>query len=342
VGFFGFGAIPGGFTAGSVLGHRGEFGPVFVPSTPASQWTFRPNTLANFISGGVAFGNGFYIVVGGSSLVNSPGLTGRSADGINWAAHPTPNMIRSFLTAVAFGNNVFLTGGLNTQVFRSIDNGLTWTLVGAPFGATDGVAALAYNGVLFCALATSGAYAISGDNGSTWTNPATITVQTWFNDTLIFDGAQFVAVGLQNVTGFSSIYTSPDGTTWTETVLDNTSTFTFASLCFTGTHYIVADVNSATVRRALTPAGLAVAANIATGLSTGATFNGNGLAAGGGRVVMATSDPVNSAASSTDDGLTWTAENLNYIDGDNATDVIFANGLFVAVGNDSNISTRTP
>lgn len=213
---------------------------------------------------------------------------------------------------------VWLMGTQLSGYYVSTDNGVDWagpdTL---PVGfATQNVILAAASGApndLFVLLGDSTGnnnYAVSTNNGGTFTVPATYNNNGWI--ALIWDGTQFVGLARQAVTSLVVVVTSPDGATWTETVIaaGNNPSYT-AGLSHdtsTGKYLIGADVTTGNpfVRTATTPAGLSTASDVNTNLNAGNglfyTIVGDGLfwafdASGG--------------VASSHDGDTWTRATLN-------------------------------
>ena len=73
--------------------------------------------------------------------------------------------------------------------------------------------AIAWNGTVFCAIATSSAIAATSPDGITWTQRTLPVSSTWTG--IAWNGTVFCVVAL-----FSANYvTSPDGITWTQRTL---------------------------------------------------------------------------------------------------------------------------
>ncbi len=337
-GFFGAGVIPGGVVLGNLLAKAGQFGPIFTATATVSGWVKQTAANPNAALSGVVYGNGQFVTVGDDGTLTA-GEVETSPNAVAWTGRANP-FAQPFIQVARYAGGVWLAGGSASALIRSTDNAVTWANV-APGPALNGaIIDLQNNGVTWLALSSGvgpNNYAVSGDGGLTWVNPATLTDQNFFD--CIYDGTQFVAVGIQSGTFFSALYTSVDGSTWTETVLDNTGANLFISLVFSAGVYILADGATATVRRSATLAGLPGAANLATGLGAPAGASGHTFAAGGGRLVLGLGVS-SKIGTSTDNGLTWSAEDPHFVANDVVQGVAYGAGQFVAVGADANISTR--
>lgn len=124
----------------------------------------------------------------------------------------------TFMTSIAYANGQFVAAG--DHVLISPD-GLSW---GAPIaipGHAGFVASVAGDGsghwVAVGGSTVGSNYAVSSDNGATWSTPGVSSVGSWFQAVYDTVGAQFVALGSQDGTGTNAIYISADnGSTWTE------------------------------------------------------------------------------------------------------------------------------
>lgn len=330
--------------------------------------------------GGALTGDGSYNGGGGGG---GGGLIWTSRGQIGGALHT--------LASVARSGTILITGG-DTEVFRSLDHGTTWTSIHTlPFNLVN-IAAGSANTVCVCGsvtgvnqgslarsldsgttwadftpfpnntignqigtdgtghwvmlggIAAQGQVFQSADNGANWSGPGAFTNRSWSNTNLLWvnSAALFVALGLQTGTGFPTINTSLDlGTTWVETVLDNTGLLSFAGLSFNSTLglYILGLSSADQIRVSSTPAGLAIAPNISTGLTDG----GCNAALGAGSLLYAFG--FNGGVSNSTDGSTWTPGTLNFQPPGNNNEAFSAlydplTPVTVAVGRDGNVATQ--
>jgi len=72
------------------------------------------------------------------------------------------------INSVAYGNGVWLVGGISGSIARSTDNGLTWgSLISTPFGSSA-ITALTYGNGVWLAVSDPAKIARSVDNGASW------------------------------------------------------------------------------------------------------------------------------------------------------------------------------
>ncbi len=231
-----------------------NIGGYFFSSTDSTAWTksTRYATLANFpvIINDLTFANGTWVAVGrgygGGSIANAEGeILGyrmgiiTSTNGTTWTLRqendtttaPANENIGRTLHGVAFGSSAWVAVGLGGNIYRSTNNGTTWTAIANSI--TNGSSTIthlysvAYANGAFVAVGTSpnstnGTPVIlrSTDDGLTWStvslggSPA--TRQTL--NRIRVNGGQFHAVG-----DGGAYILSTDGLTWTARSTTNTS-----------------------------------------------------------------------------------------------------------------------
>lgn len=160
--------------------------------------------------------------------------------------------------------------GSGHVVWYSTDGGVTFT--GGPDFAAN-AASIVSNGsnlmvMLLNGTIAGGNYAISTDHGVTWTQQNTFTGSAaWgsggsIQNTAFWDGTQFVSLLMQTGTGNAQIATSGDGVHWTASAyLAFTQSITFGAGIYMGCNGIDDNVYFAS-----TPAGIATASPVSTGL----------------------------------------------------------------------------
>jgi hypothetical protein len=239
---------------------------------PSGLWTAQvtPNTSGWLAA--ASDGAGHVLAV-----ANDKTVWRSSNGGVSWAARTSIVDAGGLGFLMAFGNGVFIIGGSASNVHRSADGGATWSTIAT--GAINGVGSdtvlmiitdgagrwvAGINGAS-ASTGTIANYAVSTDNGLTWT-PANNSFKNngWVSvHSGIWDGSQFVAVGEQLGTGTNTIDTSPDGVTWTQTVVPGPAgTAPFNNpIVFAAGVYIAAAIDNG-VFVAATPAGVATATEI--------------------------------------------------------------------------------
>lgn len=168
------GSVPQGAPAVVAVGNWG----LRLATSDGASW----NTCGNSSTGNdhspdllrnVAYGNGVFIAVGGDSNA----MVMRSVDGIHWEEdlHPTsacggesfPASCSNWSGGVAYGDGVWVAGGGNGALMKSLDDGLTWTGIDAPT-RPPAVRDVAFGDGVFVA-GTDAGVAVSTDEGDSWT-----------------------------------------------------------------------------------------------------------------------------------------------------------------------------
>lgn len=152
-----------------------------------------------------AYASGDTIIVARSNSSQSR----RSTDGGDtWANCPLVSSTQIWAFAASADSIMAVS---TAAVFRSTDDGASWSSVGNPIGAGT-LASIAYGNGRYIIVNGSGQCATSTDDGLTWV-PSTSVPQTLGSigqgNEFIYDGENFV------IAAFTNIYTSPDGTAWT-------------------------------------------------------------------------------------------------------------------------------
>lgn len=148
----------------------------------AGQWTNCNWALRNYagvgVLGGVAYGNGRYVVVGDAvSMV--------STDAVTWAS----NVANAHFYDVAFGNGVFVGVGLGGTILVS-SNGVNWT--NHKFGSST-LNRITYANGTFVAVGGNGII-LTSTNGISWKQRAVpssgiLTGVTYGNETFLVTGS---------------------------------------------------------------------------------------------------------------------------------------------------------
>jgi hypothetical protein len=291
-----------------------------------SAWARRTSPTANDFGPGVGYGNGVFIATTYSGDVV------RSADqGATWAS--VANFAGKDFNCAGYGDGVWLIGTFHnpSELYRSTDDGLTFTLVEDP-PTVPSLVSLTSDGagtwLALGAVAGPNNYAVSSDGGLTWTTPGIFNSVGGWNSAGIWDGSKFVALAARG--DGTGVNTSADGQTWAETVLSEAN---FAYVAFDGSSYVIADTGNL-IRHAGTPEGLQSATNVSTGLDAGGADT---LGAGNGAMLV--SDYAAGLALSDDLGATWTLQADMFDDAKNVNGVAYGNHTFIAVGDGGNIAT---
>ena len=181
--------------------------------TTWTSGTALPGT--NFAS--LAYGNGIYVAVGGTSSAVS------STSGTAWTTRTIPTLGAGSYVSVAYGNETFVAISTGSSLSTAVSaNGTSWTAGGnLPAGFTTGTS-VAYGNGRFVAIASGGRnVAYSTNKGSSWTLSARqLPVSaTWTN--ISYGQGLFFAVA----SGTANCATSPDGVNWTLRAMPSSSSW---------------------------------------------------------------------------------------------------------------------
>lgn len=326
----------------------GNFG-VIATSSDGLLWTPQYGGTFSQLNA-VAFGNGLYVAVGYDNTILS------SADGAVWTSRASGPF---YLSDVAFGNGQFVAVGNATL---TSPDGLNWFRR----GSGSAFQAVAFGNGIFAA-AGGGSF----NPASIWTSPDGIDWQLQQNvngeiQDIAYGAGHWVAVAQMSFSSQGIIYNSDDAVTW---MVANTNTEPTLAVCFGAGRFVAATENGgvristdANVWVNPLPEPLAIADDWIDIAYSEGRFIANGpytMAVSGDGIVWTNTvavtnlDPNVSLRSITygkglyvaggdyrtlwvsGDGLTWSnpVPQLNvqpYVAEMN--DVLYANGLFVAVG----------
>lgn len=329
--------------ANSLFVAIGNGGAIYTSSDGAT-WTSRSAGANNFSD--VIYDNSLFVAVGAS------GGCYTSADGITWTNR---SVGADQFNKVIFGNGLFVAVGTAGGLYTSPD-GATWTPRTSK--TTQNLFSVVWNGTTFVAVGSNGVYTTSAD-GLTWTPALDVSISPFYavfvvsgktiafgqNSSVILagatrqevmqSGAWAYAVGAQYATNprviayngsdlyvaagsNGTILTSPDGQTWTARFTGLKTNFD--KVAYLNGNWIAMGGNGSGTNLLTSPDGTTWTARIAgTGI-----YNYAAYGAGVYVVVGATSGNIYSSPNL----VTWTNRNPSV-----CNDIIFANGLFVAVGN---------
>ena len=211
-------------------------------STDGNTWTTPSVTSVRVAINSVVWTGSRFVAVGDVFSGTNYGVNlYTSTDGLSWTeGKVTPDTSvsssRLKLTSVAAnGNTLVAVGGATTNcvAWRSTDGGTTWSFIGSDCFSNDGkfilgpgvgeasARGVAYGNGRWVAVGAMGDYALSTDNGLTWStgkvDPSVPLGTLVALNRVFFDGTQFITVGNQK-----RIYTSTDGSTWTRRFADTT------------------------------------------------------------------------------------------------------------------------
>lgn len=202
------------------------------------DWTSRDSGFPNSALYDIIYGNGQFAAVGSNWDTNyyggSHGVILTSPDGVAWTSRPVEATNVFGLSCIAFGNDMFVAGGVGpTQLLTSSD-GVTWT--SRDSGLTNAfLNSITYGNHLFLALGTAWTngtnvgVVVTSPDGINWTSRTSV-IPYDYNDRvygakdIAYGNNQFVVARSQSGT----LLTSSDGLTWSNvSASSNTTLVTF-------------------------------------------------------------------------------------------------------------------
>lgn len=286
----------------------GSAGSIFV-SSDLIAWNNRSQATVQTFNR-VIFANGIFVAVGGA------GICYTSTDGITWTSRSAGS---TTLNNVIYANGLFVAVGLTNSIYTSAD-GITWTLQTAT--ATTFLPIVYANG-LFVVGGSFGVIYTSPD-GITWTSRPSGLLS--LITSIVWNGANFVAVTGGTATGAGAYATSPDGITWT--AYRDVSMGNFISVAVANGKTIAFGTTSSVIlagatRQEVMGSGTweyTVAAQSTTNPRIVA-YNGSSLYVAAGHSGTILTSP---------DGQTWTAINTGLTS--NFDKIAYLNGNWIAMG----------
>lgn len=303
---------------------------LFGLATPASYATSgpQPGTTWTLATGApdhdwvsVTFGKGRFVAVsnGGAEAVMT------STDGRVWTTAGVSGAASNTWISVTYGNNRFVALTFDHSVMTSPD-GLTWTLE-SPTGMPSSVGweDLTFGDGKFVAVGQQGSQAnraMVSTDGVNWTTGTINGADTTWRS-VTFSSGQFVAVGFTTPSDDSAIMTSADGATWNAT----TAPVGMNDFAWSVTHgkdrFVAVASGQGSDTQVMTSPD-ASTWTLAQSSSTSAWrtvgYGGELFVAGGLDAIMTSPD-----------GTNWT-NRTNPAADSQWRSIVYANGIFVAVG----------
>ena len=280
-------------------------------------------TASNIVtgSGGVTYGNGVFMALGGIS-----GQSYRSVDGISWSMSIVPFQSgRGKGLSYSNGLFIFLDTHPYGQVHLSTD-GLNW-ISNTPTDLPN-LRAVAYGGGQFVAVGDQGVLRHSA-GGRTW-EPATSGTTAELNSLAYGNGTFVVPAGTDGA-GNAKILRSVDAVNWTE----SSTTLNVGSwvIAFLNGEFIGVTTTGG-ILRSVDGAAWSQAAETSQPLTAVTFGNGVYIAVGNYGTIFSSSDGLNwvDRGSNVAYEPVYDYESDAYVDLPNLLAVQYANGMFVAVG----------
>ena len=277
---------------------------VLIPDPPTT-WTGLPQWAGSTDATGIGpcgvgcNGSTFMVsLTGGSSSE-----FGRSTDGgATWNIITVPGGPFSWYGVDGGPDGVWVAVSNTNQIWRSDDDGLTWTYIQDSTWTTAPRCVRTNNSGTWLVADSNSGYdlSISTDNGLTWTFAAIGVSRIW---DIAWDTTndQFIMFGTDGL----DMQVSPDGITWS--TLPNDPTGSFRSGDAIGDHYMVQGAGPTSNWYSL-DAGATAFINAPTGWNSGnAAVQQYGILKSDGANTFVSVQQYSYAAISVDKGVTWTA-----------------------------------
>jgi hypothetical protein len=197
----------------------------------SNRSTFAAASIADSAVGDVlydiAFGNGWWVVVGGNGLLGVLHNTATPAS--SWSSGTIGSGLAPsrYLRGVAYGASVFVAVGEAGTIYSiTSPPAFSPTLRTPPASYTGTYSSVAYGASRFVAVGQSSAIHTSAD-GSAWAAQTSPSATTYSR--VAYGNGLWVAVGSN---GF--IVTSSNGTLWTQRTAPASYTGTYNDVCWTG------------------------------------------------------------------------------------------------------------
>ncbi len=172
-------------------------------SPGGTTWTKRKSGSALYLSD-ITFGKDLFVAVGNKQVLTSSDLNTwtQRVNVFDWERVTPPS---NFLSAVNFGNNIFVVVGWSGRILTSHD-GIQWTERSS--GTSNNLKDVIFENGSFLVVGNSGTM-LSSKDGISWAERSSGTSKTL--NAAAYGNNTYVVVG-----ELGTIITSPDGTTWTE------------------------------------------------------------------------------------------------------------------------------
>lgn len=201
--------------------------------------------------GGIAYGNGRFVAVGGSGN-NYTTVAGVSITGIGWTITQLP--VQTYWASITFGNGVFVAvaGGASqsTRVSAASADGVTWTQGQLPTTTQWRTVKFA-GGRFFAFPQNTGVNWATSVDGITWTSITPPSSTTVFFNVVHGNG---VYVAFAATTSTTNYATSTNGTTWTARTLPTGMAGVTAAIFDRGEFFVMTP--SGVIRSARSPDGI--------------------------------------------------------------------------------------
>lgn len=255
---------------------------------------------------GISYGGGRFVACSSSAVRIS-------FDGNHWIAGAIP---KTGLTAITYGNNLFVSVGSSGVVLTSPD-GITWQSIS--LGSTKDFTSVTFGDGKFVAVGRETIF--TSTNGTAWTNVTPAGSTDWLGS-VGYGAGCFVTAGYRS-SGLRSLLTSADGISWTSRASGNTTDR--YNITYRNGQFISGGYNS-TVLRSSNGATWSSETNSQISYRSNWAF-GNG--------VYVSCSPSPEGTYSSTDGESWVYRSSN------GTDVVFADGKFTVIDSLGNARIST-
>jgi hypothetical protein len=188
----------------------------------ATAWTAGGSTAKTDLKS-IAFGNGLFVAVGGTTGTAS---AVSSTDATSWISRTPTALSAGYYSGIAYGNGYFVAVNNGGQITSVCTTPTSWSAGGTLPSLFTSAVSIAYGNGRFVVLGSDGKVAYSTNNGTTWTASPTcsgtttsILSSTYTWNAVRYGQGTFFAIAQ----GTSVCATSPDGINWTVRAMSSSS-----------------------------------------------------------------------------------------------------------------------
>jgi hypothetical protein len=233
---------------------------------------------------------------------------------------------------IVYGNGRFVAAGYHRINFAYSDDGDEWTAVPDTIFGSSNAAAVAYGNGRFVAAAYGNKIACS-DDGKTWTRVGSPGLGDNFVEGIAYGNGRFVAVGFSRDYTNGMIGYSTDGETWTRVEAGGLDIRLFNCVAYGNGMFIAGGSEG----------GAAYSTDGETWTAIRGPFEDlyvKIIACGNGRFVASCSEAMgyNQMTFYSDNGIDWTALSDGPFERSPVFNIVYANGIFIAVSHSARMS----
>lgn len=211
-------------------------------STDTITWTLRKTGACTYDGHSAVYsccyGNGTFVIGGYGGTIET------SSDAITWTARGSVGITQN-ITSISYGDK-FVCGGTRGQIYRSVNNGVSWVYTSAGFDNSNGdaVVTLYADGKYIAAGIINGTNTLRwSTDGVTWSSANSVNMPGATNVVYYASG-----VYLAGNSGLFAIYVSTDLLKWTTAYSATGATGATGAFCFGNDKFLASNIYATTIR----------------------------------------------------------------------------------------------